>query len=155
MNNNHGWANRDKECPTRCTLVRTQCGEENESDLDWKIIVALAKISHNYWYLEVKDLLSVWINVSLTHAFKCLFSSTKWMVFVFSLLATDCQIIIKEHFIQVSMVHQLKHNCIIISSSRGTKYISYLAIPRLLSGNRHKSTEKLVFIHIQERFSCQ
>lgn len=83
MNGNHAWANREKECPTRCTSVRTQRGEENESDRDWKIIVALAKISHNYWYLEVKDLLSVWINVSLTHAFKCLFSSTKWMVFVF------------------------------------------------------------------------
>lgn len=52
--------------------MRIQCeaGEENESALDWKVIV-LPQMSRNY--LEVKDLLSVWTNVFLMYALKCPF----------------------------------------------------------------------------------
>lgn len=77
---------------------------------------------------------------------------SKWMVFVFFFSPTDCQIIIKEHFIQVSMVHQLKHNCIIISKLNRHKIHLSLDNSQIVLGNRHKSTEKFVFIHTQERF---
>lgn len=86
---------------------------------------------------------------SFMHLNVSLLKKKKKKVFVclsFSFSPTDCQIITRAFCIgeygtsiEIQLYHHFKLN--------RHKYVSYLAIPILLSGNRHKSTVKVVFIH--------